>query len=486
MNSKKADGPVDSGESQTRITHARDWISPNDPGNPRNFSLFRRIGSTFAVTFLALVSTFGASIYSAGIQDVTNEFDISEELAILPLSIYTVGLALGPLLGAPLCETFGRKVVYLVTSPIFALFTIGAGFSQNIASLTVCRFFAGLFASPAIGNASATIIDYTAGRYRAVLMSFYYSIPILGSVIGPLVGGFVVKAKGWRWTQWTILFFIVAFYIPIVLTKESYKKIILQRRAKKHGVEGPPHEELSALDFLRHFARTQLIRPLHMLFTEPIVSLVCIYSGFLFGLQYLYIIASPWVYEHYYGFSVEGQSLSFLGLVTGTILAPFLLIFFDHYMYQPRLKRFYQQYSPDERIPPENRLFGALAGSFVQPAALFGFAWTAQARIHWIVPEIFQAIAMASSILVYAPVQLFMMDTYGSLYGASAAGAAMLSRYGFSAAFPLFTFQMYRNLGVGWATSLLAFCTLGMAPIPWLFYRCGERLRRRTKYETTA
>src|SRR5690242_16287713 len=48
--------------------------------------------------------------------------------------------------GAPLCETFGRKAVFLTTTPIFALFILGAGFSQSAASLVTCRFFAGVFA----------------------------------------------------------------------------------------------------------------------------------------------------------------------------------------------------------------------------------------------------------------------------------------------------------------------------------------------------
>ena len=73
------------------IRHARDW-QPEDRDNPRNFSRRRRISSTVCVTFLALVSTFGASIYSAGIHDVMEEFKVSEEVAILPLSAYTVGL----------------------------------------------------------------------------------------------------------------------------------------------------------------------------------------------------------------------------------------------------------------------------------------------------------------------------------------------------------------------------------------------------------
>lgn len=152
----------------------------------QNFSPFRRVASTIAIICLAFVTALGAAIVGPGIPGIVDEFNVSEEVAILPLSLYTLGLAFGPLIAAPCCETFGRKIVFLVSSPLYALFTLGAGFSPTIASLVVCRFFAGLFAAPAIGNASATIIDYTAGKARGVTMAFYYSIPQLGAVFGPL------------------------------------------------------------------------------------------------------------------------------------------------------------------------------------------------------------------------------------------------------------------------------------------------------------
>lgn len=74
------------------ISHARDWFDARDPGNPRNFPLARRIFSTIAVTLLAFVSTFAASIYSAGIAHVSADFHVSEEVAILGLSLYNLGL----------------------------------------------------------------------------------------------------------------------------------------------------------------------------------------------------------------------------------------------------------------------------------------------------------------------------------------------------------------------------------------------------------
>ncbi|QIX00429.1 hypothetical protein AMS68_005946 [Peltaster fructicola] len=470
--------------SSTSI-QAIDWDGPNDPENPRNFSSRRRLLSVLAVTGLAFVSTFAASVYSPGIDEVASTYGTTVELATLPLSIFNLGLAFGPLIGAPLSETFGRKVVFLVTSPIFALFTLGAAFSTSLTSLTICRFFAAVFASPAVSNASASITDYTAGQHRALSLSFYYSIPTTGALLGPLVGGFVVLGKGWRWTQYVTIFFVVAFFIPVIFTRESYKKRLLEQRAKRRGIARPASAKKSLPQLIHHFLIVLFLRPVHMLLTEPIVTLVCVYSGFLFGLLYTFVISSPWVFAKYYNFDITGQSLIFLSPVIGTASTPIPLFLIDRFITQPQCKHFEAE-APGTQFPPERRLSPALIGSIALPITLFIFAWTVRPEIHWIVPLVFQGLAMQCSVMIYAPTNMFMIDSYGPLYGASASGAAMLSRYLLSAAFPLFTLQMYRALGVGWATTLLAFCTLAMAPIPWLFYRYGSRLRAKSKYETSS
>lgn len=64
----------------------------------------------------------------------------------------------------------------------------------------------------------------------------------------------------------------------------------------------------------------------------------------------------------------------------------------------------------------------------------------------------------------------------GSISGWSS--DADLIRYSWSFAFSLFSLPMYEALGVEWATTLLAAFTAVMAPIPWLFWKYGERIRR--------
>ncbi|KAG5755889.1 hypothetical protein H9Q70_001485 [Fusarium xylarioides] len=367
--------PTISPQTITRINAAYDWTSPDDPSNPRNFSLLTKTLSIASITSLAWSSCFAGAIYAPAQTAVSHDFHQGRLSSVLPLSLYNLGMACGPLVGAPLSETYGRKTVYVATTPIFLAFLLGSGFAGGIQT-TVART-------------------------------------------------------------------------------------------------------------IRHFFTVLILRPLHMLFTEPIVTLVSLYNGFIFGLLYTFIISVPWIFRHYYNFSATGESLSYLGITLGTLLAcaPFVLI--DLSYYQKRLTHWDQTHDTSDPFPPEHRLISSMIGSFLLPASLLIAGWTAEFRVHWILPIFFQGMTMMACLLIYAGVNLFMLDAYGPLYGASASGAMMLSRYSLSFAFPMFALQMFEKLGAGWATTLLAGITLLMAPIPWCFFVYGEKIRARSRYESS-
>jgi hypothetical protein len=55
-------------------------------------------------------------------------------------------------------------------------------------------------------------------------------------------------------------------------------------------------------------------------------------------------------------------------------------------------------------------------------------------------------------------------------------------RMALSGAFMLFTTPMINYLGFDWAVSLLAFLTVGLIPIPWVFFKWGPYLRSKSRY----
>jgi hypothetical protein len=78
----------------------------------------------------------------------------------------------------------------------------------------------------------------------------------------------------------------------------------------------------------------------------------------------------------------------------------------------------------------------------------------------------------------------YLVNVYQSENGASAVAANGILRYGFGAAFPLFTIQMYQAMGVHWAGSVFAFVSVVLMPVPWVFFWKGKVLRARSYYDT--
>jgi MFS family permease len=111
-------------------------------------------------------------------------FNVSATVALLPLSLYVLALGLGPMLGAPLSETYGRRAVYLITPPLGILFTLGAGFAPSFAGLAILRFLAGMFFSPSLAIGAGTIADTCPPSERAFATTLYILSPFLGPSLG--------------------------------------------------------------------------------------------------------------------------------------------------------------------------------------------------------------------------------------------------------------------------------------------------------------
>jgi len=202
--------------------------------------------------------------------------------------------------------------------------------------------------------------------------------------ISPVIGGFVAENKGWRWTQWTQLFFTVASYLFSAFMSETYKKTILERRAKRLGVSVPKTGPSGAAA-LKLLLTVTLFRPLSMLITEPIVSFFSLYIAFNFAVIFAFFDAFPIVFEGVYRFNLGQVGLTFLGLALGCCLAVATFILVDRFTYQ----KFYRaslREGGNGAVAPEHRLYSAMLGSVGLPVGLFWFGWTARADIHWISP----------------------------------------------------------------------------------------------------
>ena len=283
------------------------------------------------------------------------------------------------------------------------------------------------------------MVDIWVPIHRAVGTSAFALAPFLGPAIGPAVGGFAAQYKGWRWTEWVILFLMVPCYLYSLGMKETYKKIILQRRAKQLEIP-PPKKGPTGLAALKFVITVTLFRPVKMLFVEPIVFFMSLYTGFNFSVLFCFFDAFPLVFQGVYGFDTGLGGLTFLGIGLGCCISVATTILVNRTWYHAE----YMKSHGEGRlgvVAPEHRLYVAMMGSFGLPIGLFWFAWTARANIHWICPILATVPFAWGNLCVFTAAALYLVDVYGPLNGASALAANGLVRYISGAAFPLFTVQ---------------------------------------------
>lgn len=79
----------------------------------------------------------------------------------------------------------------------------------------------------------------------------------------------------------------------------------------------------------------------------------------------------------------------------------------------------------------------------------------------------------------FTAVSTYLVDAYTE-YAASAIAATTVLRSIIGAVLPLAGGPMYKTLGLGWGNSVLAFIALAMCPLPFLLYRFGERIRKKS------
>jgi hypothetical protein len=259
-------------------------------------------------------------------------------------------------------------------------------------------------------------------------------------------------------------------------------KVILKRRARKSGMQPPPGTpQQSTKDFARNILTIVLLRPMHMLVAEPIVTLFGLYNAFALGTLYGFFSAYPVVLNKAYGFNEWQTGLTFISTCVGVLLGWVAAIIIQRTIYARKYAR-----AGEQGLAPEHRLYSAMLGSLGIPIGLFWFAWTARPSIHWISPT-FAGVPFAfGNLSIFITAALYMVDCYGPLYGASAMASNGLARYTFAAAFPLFSTQMFERLGTSWAASLLGFFGLLLLPIPWAFYRWGPKVRSYSRYDKDA
>ncbi|KAL4877097.1 efflux pump antibiotic resistance protein [Aspergillus karnatakaensis] len=480
-------------ESQQSDDKLQELSWAESPNNPKNIATWRKWVMVAIVSLSSLCITYTSSIYSATYGQITVQFGVSKIAATVGLSVFIFGMGLGPMFVAPLSEFYGRRPIYLVTYVLFTIWLIPCAVADNLATMIAGRLLSGLASAAFQSVAGGTISDLFTYETLQLPMMVYSATAFAGPVLGPLVGGFINYHISWRWSFYILIIWSALLGLScIFFMPETYAPYLQQQQQTKHPkspvttVPSAKNETSMNATLLK-----SMYRPFLLLTLEPMCLCLCIYTSLMHGTLYLFFGAFPLVFSTTYGFNLWQIGLTFLGQLAGTLIGVSLDPLWSWNL--RRLIRNYKTAHPEadpesnnksskpQTFPAEYRLVPAIFGAPLITTGLFWFGWSCYSDVHWIMPVIGSTFFGIGVFSAFQSILTFLVDAY-PLYAASALAANAFLRSSFAAAFPLFGVQMYETLGYHWATSLVAFLTVVMLPFPYIFYRCGGRIRARSRF----
>lgn len=446
----------------------------------RHLTIIQKYYISIIITFASMVITMISSCWTFVSPHIISHFHISHEVSVLGITFYVFGLAIGPLFLSPISELYGRKITFIFSLSLSIIWQCLTTWSKSIVGVMFGRFLSGFFGSSFLSVAGGSISDIFDKSSITVPMAIYTTAAMLGPSLGPVVSGafFTVDYK------WVFITFIIAsgvsLIIIIVTVPETYRPILLVKKAKRLRKETGNNNYYAPLEITRK--ETSLLsamvlsckRPFGLLIFDPMAAVLCFYTGLELAIIYLFFVAFPYIFPKLYHFNEMESACSYLGLTVGMVLATPASIIFQK-RYENRIKQNNGISIPEMRFEP---LF---YGAFLSPIGLMIFAWTCYSHVHWIGPIIGSSIFGIGVLYVFIGIFNYTVDAYRR-YAASALASNSFVRCIMGGVFPLFGLQMYEGMGVNWGSFLLAMVTLVMIPVPFLFSRYGAYLRSKSPY----
>lgn len=411
---------------------------------------------------------------------------VSEVAESLATGLYLIGMGMGSLVAGPFSETFGRNAVYTGSMAVFMVWIMASGLAPSFGAQIVFRFLAGCSASTPLVCSGGSVSDMFDSIEKTWAFPLYaiaaFGGPMLGAVMGAYIGP--STSVSWRWTEWTMLILSgLVVCLVFLLMPETYSPLLLRWKAKHlRRVTGDDrfrseHEIVKATLFSR--LKVSMTRPF-LMFTEPIILAMTLYLSVVYIVLFTFLIGWPYIFEFTYGISQGLSNIIFISMFVG-LQFTFLLI---PIVYKMTIKQIKEAESRGEgqQFNPEIRLWYAMLGPAVSiPISLFWMGWTASPDISIWSPILAVALFGFGVMGIFICAYMYVIDSY-EMFSASALTFTALVRYMAAGGMTVVGIPFYTNMGVHYTLTILACISCVLVPVPYVLYKWGYLLRKRSKY----
>ncbi|KAI9162727.1 major facilitator superfamily transporter [Paramyrothecium foliicola] len=452
----------------------------DSPDHPRNWTIQRKLYALSIIILLELYTTVISTTGAAVAHKVGPQYGLEKLPALVAfVSMYQIGQAVGGYFIPPLSELAGRWYPYFISTLLFSIFCAIIPLGSSPATIYIGRFVTGLASAVPSVVIAGSVEDLFNTKQRVWAVVLWNSSTTIALCIGPIYAAYIISSGGWEWVYYSAAICTAGLCLALLKVAESRPSVVLGRKIAKlretTSITDLRWTNADTAKDWKEFAHIVVVRPMHILLTEPLVILIAITSGVSWSIIYLFTDSIILVYRSM-GFTDSHASLAFLSIAIGVLLT--LIPRFSD------MKKLHLRQEANKPIEPEDKLRGF---AFAAPALTIGliwFAWTippVSHKIHWIVPTL-SLIPVGFAVNETAhTLSGFLADSY-TLYSASVFSGLAFARALISGVMPLLAHVMYSRLNNNVAGSVLAGISAVFCVAAVLFLRYSKRLRQRSPF----
>ncbi len=176
-----------------------------------------------------LLATINSGTLIIALPDLEGALGTSILSLVWVILAYMIASTVLVLTAGRLSDVFGRKRAYVAGFVVFAVASLGAGFSVNGTELILWRIVQGVGGAFLFANAAALVTDAFPREQLGLAMGTNTMVAAVGLVIGPVLGGALV-AISWHWVFW--------FNVPLGIAGAIWGALVLRELAKPDARRG--------------------------------------------------------------------------------------------------------------------------------------------------------------------------------------------------------------------------------------------------------
>ncbi|MCI6261875.1 MAG: Bcr/CflA family efflux MFS transporter [Olsenella sp.] len=249
----------------------------------------------------SMLMPLSLDMYTPAVPHMAERLFTTTAMVNLTLVGYNFFFAVGLLIFGPLSDRRGRRPVLLSGLAFYVAGSLACALAPSIEALIVARIVQSLGAGAADAMTNAIVKDAFTEQRRQLAISFIQLMFILGPVVAPLVGAWVVMALDWRATFW-ILTASGVFLSALACAFEESLPVSERYVSSEKG------------ETVRQFAAVLKVPA----FTLPLLVFTLPNLGFM-----AYVSVASFVYESYFGLSELGYGMYYAIAALVTVLGPF-------------------------------------------------------------------------------------------------------------------------------------------------------------------